>query len=134
MKTVLFIDGSNLYHSLRETGFRPSKVDYHKLFDKISKTKNPVVRFYIAALTKEFSKKDRSSQQAFFSSLKKNPNLTIHFGKLQKTNISFESQMLAIKALNFCKNCANKARTLLINFLPKKFNVCGELKSTSFKA
>ena len=84
MKTILFVDGSNLYHSIQETGFKPNLIDYHKLFEKICNEKNPQVRFYITALTKDFSEKERSAQQSFFSSLKKNPNLSIFFGRLQK--------------------------------------------------
>ena len=35
MKKIIFVDGSNLYYSLKETGFEPTKIDYHKLFEKI---------------------------------------------------------------------------------------------------
>ena len=124
-KLIIFVDGSNLYHSLVETGFKPGKVDYHKLFEKISNIKNPIVRFYIAALTKDFTEKERSSQQTFFSNLRKNPNLSIHFGKLQKTRNTVFQQTLVIKSLGFCNKCLEKAGLLLSAFSPSSFKEKG---------
>ncbi len=83
MKTIIFVDASNLYHSIKEMGFIPGKVDYHKLFSYISNTKDPFVRFYTAPKRTEQGLKQRSAQDSFFDNLRKNPNLTIHFGKLQ---------------------------------------------------
>ena len=125
MKTILFVDGSNLYHSIQETGFKPNLIDYHKLFEKICNEKNPQVRFYITALTKDFSEKERSAQQSFFSSLKKNPNLSIFFGRLQKNKISNYQQNQVIKSLAFCEKCLTKAKTLLNSFLPASFKEKG---------
>jgi hypothetical protein len=41
------------------------------------------VRFYTAPKRFEQGKKQRALQQSFFESLKKNPNFSLHFGKLQ---------------------------------------------------
>ncbi|MBT4191834.1 MAG: NYN domain-containing protein [Candidatus Diapherotrites archaeon] len=125
METIIFVDGSNLYHSIQETGFKPNYINYHKLFEKISNETNPTVRFYITALTKSFSEKERASQQSFFSILKKNPNLSIHFGKLQKTRISNHQKKQVINSLGFCKKCIYKAKTLLDSFSTANFKEKG---------
>lgn len=100
-KLIVFVDASNLYHSLKSLEINPNKIDYHKLFDLISGRKNPVVRFYTAPKRKEHGAKQISAQQSFFESLKKNPNLSIHFGKLQiirnRERISFREKGVDVK-------------------------------------
>jgi hypothetical protein len=82
-KLILFVDGSNLYHSIKQIGLNPSSVNYHKLFSLIAREPQPVVRFYSAPKRFEQGLEQRAAQQSFFESLKKNPNLSIHLGKLQ---------------------------------------------------
>jgi uncharacterized LabA/DUF88 family protein len=100
-RVILFVDGSNLYHSIKQLGVNPGKIDYHCLFKIISKNQFPIVRFYTAPKRAEQGKKQRALQQSFFESLKQNPNLSIHFGKLQlvhkKPFLSFREKGVDVK-------------------------------------
>jgi uncharacterized LabA/DUF88 family protein len=101
MKKVLFVDASNLYHSIKQIGINPTKVDYHKLFSTIMREENPVVRFYTAPKRKEHGTTARAKQQSFFASLKTNVNLSLYFGKLQlirnNSYISFREKGVDVK-------------------------------------
>ncbi len=115
-KVILFVDSSNLYHSLKRLDFNPSQVDYLKLFELITKRKNPTVRFYTAMKRAESGVRQQANQQVFHNVLKRNPNLSIHLGKLQKIHDDSEDIQIVVKALNFCKNCLSKAYTLIGTF------------------
>lgn len=100
-KLILFVDASNLYHSIKQLNINPNSIDYHKLFSTIAGVEQPVVRFYTAPKRYEQGQKQRAAQQSFFESLKKNPNLTIHLGTLQiirgTNNLTFKEKGVDVK-------------------------------------
>ena len=109
-RVTVFVDASNLYHSLNRPNLSPHQIDYAKLFGAISNRDNPRVRFYTAPKLKQQGLEQQKHQQKFFDELKsKNKNLTIHFGRLQIISSNYSGKQQTIHALNFCKNCVRKA-------------------------
>ena len=70
-KLILFVDGSNFYHSLKALGLVPSAIDCNKFFGKITNRDNPTVRFYDAPKIKDDSPRQYANQQHFHAELKK---------------------------------------------------------------
>ncbi|MDO8647747.1 MAG: NYN domain-containing protein [Candidatus Diapherotrites archaeon] len=110
LKKIVFVDGSNLYHSMRDDNIDPRIIDLAKFFEKISGEKDPTVRYYTAPRKREEDAEKYVQQQRFFTELKnRNPNLTIIFGRLQKNKEADpKARSLVVKALGFCENCAQK--------------------------
>jgi uncharacterized LabA/DUF88 family protein len=108
-KLILFVDASNVYHSLRKLDIDPTTIDMLKFYETITKRKNPTVRFYDALKNLGDNPKQYSKQQQFHTELKKNPNLTIHLGKLQRINEASQKNIdYYAKTLGFCKECLRK--------------------------
>lgn len=82
-RVMIFIDGSNLYHSLKKLGI--NKIDFQKLLQLLVKDKLLISTFYYnAPLDISIDKKKYWEQQKFFNKLKKIPNFNIVFCKLRK--------------------------------------------------
>jgi len=126
-KLILFVDCSNFYHVLKDIGFIPAAVDCNKFFEKITKRKNPRVRFYDAPKIMGDSPRQYANQQHFHAELQKNPNLTLHFGRLQKNwDLSSTNITQVADDLNFCEQCKNKIVDLLKKLkLYKKYSEKG---------
>ncbi len=83
IKIVIYIDGSNLYFSIKKT-FN-CKVDIEKLCKKIVGDNELVkINYYIAPIEQFSNPKMYSEQQSFFEKIKKIEKLNIIFGRLEK--------------------------------------------------
>lgn len=83
IKIAIYIDGSNLYFSIKKT-FN-CKVDIEKLCRKIVGNNELVkINFYIAPIEQFSNPKMYAKQQSFFEKLKKIEKLSIIFGRLEK--------------------------------------------------
>lgn len=113
-KLILFVDCSNFYHTLKGLKINPSTIDCNNFFEQITRQKNPVVRFYDAPKKAEDGMRQYANQQYFHAALRKNPNLTLHFGRLQRNKmLSAENTATVSKSLGFCDKCRSKISSLL---------------------
>ena len=78
-RLAIFIDGSNLYHSLKRCGIK--EIDFNILISELSQEKDLVkVYYYIAPLDIEHDKEKYWEHQRFLENLKKIwKNLKIKF-------------------------------------------------------
>jgi len=82
-KVVIYIDGSNLYFSVKSR-FN-IKIDIEKFCKKLVESKDLVkINYYIAPLNQKTRPKQYLEQQKFFEELKKINKLKIIFGRLEK--------------------------------------------------
>lgn len=83
IKIVIYIDGSNLYFSIKRT-FN-CKIDIEKLCKKIIGNNELVkINYYIAPVEQFSNLEMYAEQQSFFEKLKKIEKLNIIFGRLEK--------------------------------------------------
>jgi len=104
-KSILFIDGSNFYHSLKQ-GKQLSLFSYKSFYNALSKEFDvSQVFFYDAMKSQPIEPENYSKQQAFHEKLKKEiPNLVLRLRKL-KYLFANERVEKAKKIAGFCKNC-----------------------------
>ena len=82
-KVVIYIDGSNLYFSIKDT-FN-CRIDLEKFCRKLSKDDDFVkINYYIAPVEQQENPKAYSQQQSFFEKLRKIDKLNLIFGRLEK--------------------------------------------------
>lgn len=83
-KTIVFIDGSNLYHDL-VNNFEKANLDFRKFTDfLVGANKLVKVYYYNAPLNQRDDPEAYRKQQKFFSYLKKIPKLEVKLGRLEK--------------------------------------------------
>ncbi len=87
MKTaILFIDGNNLYHNLKNMGIYPGNIDFQKFTDFICRKTScflKEVRYYNSMPTIKDGQKLYYSHLKFIDNLKKIPGFTVRTRKLQ---------------------------------------------------
>ncbi|MFH1270095.1 MAG: NYN domain-containing protein [Nanoarchaeota archaeon] len=82
-RVAIFIDGSNLYHSLKDLGIR--KIDFKKILGFLTKDKLLISTFYYNAPLDISMNQDKYwEQQKFFNELKKIPDFNVVLCKLRK--------------------------------------------------
>ena len=89
-KIIIFIDGNNLYHSLRRM-FNNEKKDYFN-FEKLIKyiacnRKVVMTYYYIGSFDINYNQKSYAEQQRFFNKLKKIKNFNLTICRMQKIRI-----------------------------------------------
>jgi len=85
MKRVcVFIDGSNFYHGLKHH-FGKANIDFNKLSLTLCTSGRELIRtyYYNAPVFKEDNEELYKSQQRFFESLRKLPDLQLRLGRLE---------------------------------------------------
>lgn len=91
MRVIVYIDGSNLYHSLKET-LRRTDIDFQKLCDKIVGNRRLVRVYYYNAPVDQTKEPGRyQNQQRFFQAMKETPYLELRLGRLVYRNWPTES-------------------------------------------
>ncbi len=82
-KVAIYIDGSNLYFSIKKT-FN-LKINIQRLCQKLAGDNDIVkVNYYIAPLNQKTHPKQYTEQQKFFDSIRQIDKLNIIFGRLEK--------------------------------------------------
>ncbi len=82
-RLAIFIDGSNLYHSLKRCGIK--EIDFNILISELSQEKDLVkVYYYIAPLDIEHDKEKYWEHQRFLENLKKIPKFEVILCTLKK--------------------------------------------------
>jgi len=86
MKAIIFIDGNNLYHNLRQMKIKPSNLDFQKFVEIIAKHFNlelKEVRYYNSMPTIRDGKDIYFSHLRFIDDLKNLPKFKVFTRKLQ---------------------------------------------------
>jgi len=83
-RVMIFIDGNNLYHSLKHVVGR-TNLDFHKFSARLVGERHLIRTYYYnAPLNREDDDEKHRMQQSFFDSLDSVPYLTKRFGRLEK--------------------------------------------------
>lgn len=90
MRTYLFIDGSNIYHAMKNV-FQSAKIDFYKLGNQICSALGPDYKctriyYYNVPIDQARDPAKYKAQQQFIDSLKRTPFLNIHLGRLEYRN------------------------------------------------
>lgn len=86
-RAIVFVDGSNFYHGMKDAGIRPSGLDYVRLSQKLIGDRELIeIRFYIGKI-KQLGSNDRlyKGQRQFLSRLQQQELVSIFYGRLQST-------------------------------------------------
>jgi uncharacterized LabA/DUF88 family protein len=82
-RVVIFVDGSNLYHGLKNR-IGNAKIDFEKLSRKLAAQRKLVRVYYYNAPVDQSAFPDRyTAQQKFFSALDNVPYFTVRLGRLE---------------------------------------------------
>ncbi len=83
-RVMIFIDGNNLYHSLKHVMGR-TNLDFQEFSNRLVKGRHLMrVYYYNAPLNRDDDEEKYRMQQSFFDSLDTVPYLTKKFGRLEK--------------------------------------------------
>jgi len=109
-KAIIFIDGNNLYHNLKQMKIKPSNLDFKKLVDFICKHFNfnlREVRYYNSMPTLRDGKDLYYSHLKFIDGLKKISKFLIKTRKLQthSTKELLKEKKELIDSMDLCKIC-----------------------------
>lgn len=117
-KAILFIDGSNFYHSLKEQGCLPFDADgFSKLFERLSGLYEiEKIYFYDAVKNIERDPTGYSKQQGFHARLlKSHPRIVIKTRKLRYlTDVRDSKIRQAGKKAGITDSCIEKLRSFLM--------------------
>lgn len=110
MKAVIFIDGNNLYHNLKQMKIKPSNLDFEKFTRLISKHFNVELqeaRYYNSVPTIRDGKDIYFSHLKFIDDLKKIPKFKVFTRKLQvhSTKELLKEKQELIESMDLCKSC-----------------------------
>lgn len=109
-EAIIFIDGNNLYHNLKQMKIKPSNLDFQKFVNLICKEFNVELKeakYYNSMPTLRDGKDLYFSHLKFIDDLRKIPKFTIHTRKLQvhsNKELLKEKQEL-IDSMELCENC-----------------------------
>jgi uncharacterized LabA/DUF88 family protein len=83
-RVMIFIDGNNLYHSLKHV-IGKTNLEFEKFSSRLSGDRHLIRTYYYnAPLNREDDEDKHRLQQSFFDSLDSVPYLTKRFGRLEK--------------------------------------------------
>jgi uncharacterized LabA/DUF88 family protein len=86
-RAVLFIDGNNWYHGLKEIGVKSlARLDYHRISEKmVSPRRWDGTRYYIGRMKQHLNPPGYAAQRKFLSRLSKDDpkRITYHLGRLE---------------------------------------------------
>ena len=110
MEAVIFIDGNNFYHNLKQIKIKPSNLDFEKLVNIISNHFNcelKEVRYYNSMPTIRDGKDIYFSHLKFIDDLRKIPKFKIFTRKLQvhSTKELLKEKQELINSMDLCKSC-----------------------------
>ncbi len=83
-RVMIFIDGSNFYHNLKQ-GFQKTQIDFSKLINKLAEPNRELVRtyYYNAPVDRNVNEEEYKKQQKFFEAIKKIDSFEVKLGRLQ---------------------------------------------------
>lgn len=98
-RVIIFIDGSNFYHSLKDSfNLHDNEVDFNKLIDILKNGRLLVgVYYYNAPLDRGYNEKIYWKQQKFFSELRKIPGFNVILCNMRKIIMPGGKPQFAVK-------------------------------------
>ena len=86
-RVAIFIDGSNFYHSVKETfSIHDNQIDFIKLINVLRKTRLLIgIYYYNASLDRGYNEEVYWKQQKFFAELRKIPDFHVVLCNMRKT-------------------------------------------------
>lgn len=82
-RIAIFIDGSNLYHALKED-FGDAKINFERFAAKLVEARTLIrIYYYSAPLDRMRDQQGAKDQQKFFDQLQRVPYLTLKLGRLE---------------------------------------------------
>lgn len=86
-RVIIFVDGSNFYHSLKDTfDVHHEEIDFRKLVDELKSGRLLVgVYYYNAPLDMKYNKDVYWKQQKFFADLRRIPGFNVILANMRKT-------------------------------------------------
>jgi len=86
-RVIIFIDGSNFYHSLKDSfDLHDNEINFNKLINILKNGKMLVgIYYYNAPLDRGYNQKIYRKQQIFFSELRKIPGFNVILCNMRKT-------------------------------------------------
>ncbi len=109
-KSVIFIDGNNLYHNLKQMKVKPSNLDFEKFVDLICERfgcELKEVRYYNSVPTLRDGKELYFSHLKFIDGLRKLPKFKVFTRKLQihSTKELLKEKQELIDSMDLCDSC-----------------------------
>lgn len=109
-KAIVFIDGNNLYHNLKQMKIKPKNIDFQKLAEFITshfKLKLKQVKYYNSVPTLRDGKELYYSHLKFIDALRKIPKFSIKTRKLQvhSTKELLKEKSTLIESMDLCDSC-----------------------------
>ena len=84
-KIVIFIDGSNFYHGMKNNLGKKKNVDFERFCNLLANSRKLVRTYYYnAPVRKEDGEEQYKAQQRFFQKLNNIPYFTVKLGRLEK--------------------------------------------------
>lgn len=105
-RAVLFIDGSNWYHSLKENGVKcPGALNYATICSKLVGPRSWLeTRYYIGQVSQKEAPKQYADQRRFFSTIKKQDSrIRVFTGRLERRPYSNPASAEITSYLNSLK-------------------------------
>lgn len=115
---AIFIDGSNLYHNLKNNCIKP-KIDFQKFIDKLAAGRK-ILRtyYYISPLDQKAELLAYKKQQQFFNTLRKIPYFDLKLGRLEKRRTTYVEKGIDVNiAVDMIKHAHRKiySTAILVN-------------------
>ncbi|MBU2496574.1 MAG: NYN domain-containing protein [Nanoarchaeota archaeon] len=109
-EVIIFIDGNNLYHNLKEMKIKPKNLDFQKLTNFICKHFKVLlkeVKYYNSMPTLRDGKELYYSHLKFIDNLKKLPKFSVYTRKLQvhSTKELLKEKKELIDSMDLCGTC-----------------------------
>src|SRR3990167_1152347 len=98
-RVAIFIDGSNFYHSVKDTfDLHDNQINFTKLIEILRKDKLLIGTYYYnASLDRGYNKEIYWKQQKFFAELRKIPDFHVVLCNMRKTKRSDGTFEFAVK-------------------------------------
>jgi uncharacterized LabA/DUF88 family protein len=109
-KAIIFIDGNNLYHNLKQMNIKPSNLDFEKfvkLIEEYFVCEAEEIRYYNSMPTIRDGKEVYFSHLKFIDNLRNLPKFVVITRKLQvhSTKEIIKEKQELIDSMDLCKNC-----------------------------
>lgn len=94
-RAILFIDGNNWYHALRDVGVGDlGRLDYRGISEKLVEHRRWIgTRYYIGRMDQQWSPRHYAAQRSFLARLKRDDpsRISIHLGRLERRSEQSEA-------------------------------------------
>jgi uncharacterized LabA/DUF88 family protein len=106
-RAVLFVDGSNWYHGVKQAGVDANRLDYTKIAQKLVGPRQWIgIRYYVGKVKQVGNLRLASEQQAFLAKLKAaDPRISVHLGRIEER---IAKSAVAVELLGYLANLSTR--------------------------